>query len=123
MGMEEKQTGSARGNALHRKARVGQRGGGCCCGTSPPPCDIPLGCCFFTGAWTVTRSSLRMLRRVAAFCRPLRPVLPLVSFPRSRSPLVGVPELCWMWRDVPFARQRRPIIGVLGVVLVVARVV
>ena len=28
-----------------------------------------------------------MLRRVAAFCRPLRPVLLLVSFPRSRSPV------------------------------------
>ena len=40
------------------------------------------------GPWTVTRSSLRMLRWVAAFCRPLRPVLPLVSFPRSRSPVV-----------------------------------
>ena len=40
-----------------------------------PPCDIPSGCCSFTGPWTVTRSSLRMLRRVAAFCRPLRPVL------------------------------------------------
>ena len=89
----------------------------------PPPCDIPAGCCLLTGPWTVTRSSLRMLRRVAAFCRPLRPVLLLVSFPRSRSPVVGVPGLCWMWRDVPFARQRRPIIGVLGVVLVVAGVV
>ena len=32
-----------------------------------------------------------MLRRVAAFCRPLRPVLLLVSFPRSRSPVFGVP--------------------------------
>ena len=74
----------------------------------PPLCDIPSGCCFFTGPWTVTRSSLRMLRRVAAFCRPLRPVLLLVSFPRSRSPVVGVPGLCWMWRDVPFACQRRP---------------
>ena len=50
-----------------------------------PPCDIPSGCCSFTGPWTVTRSSLRMLRRVAAFCRPLRPVLLLVSFPRFRS--------------------------------------
>ena len=38
-----------------------------------------------------------MLRRVAVFCRPLRPVLPLVSFPRSRSPVVGVLGLCWMW--------------------------
>ena len=75
----------------------------------PPPLrDIPSGRCFFTGPWTVTRSSLRMLRRVAAFCRPLRPVLPLVSFPRSRSPVVGVPGLCWMWRDVPFVRQQRP---------------
>ena len=35
-----------------------------------------------------------MLRRVAAFCRPLRPVLLLVSFPRSRSPVVGVLGLC-----------------------------
>ena len=78
---------------------------------TPPLCDIPSRCCFFTGPWTVTRSSLRMLRRVAAFCRPLRPVLPLVSFPRSRSPVVGVPGLCWMWRDVPFARQRRPVVA------------
>ena len=89
----------------------------------PPPCDIPSGRCFFTGPWTVTRSSLHMLRRVAAFCRPLRPVLLLVSFPRSRSPVFGVLGLCWMWHDVPFARQRRPIVGVLGVVLVVAGVV
>ena len=60
----------------------------------PPPCDSPSGCCFFTGPWTVTRSSLRMLRRVATLCRPLRPVLLLVSFPRSRSPVVGVLGLC-----------------------------
>ena len=65
--------------------------------TPPPPCDIPSGCCSFTGPWTVTRSSLRMLRQVAAFCRPLRPVLLLVLFPRSRSPVVGVPGLCWRW--------------------------
>ena len=78
-----------------------------------PLCDIPSGCCSFTGPWTVTRSSLRMLRRVAAFCRPLRPVLLLVSFPHSRSPVVGVLGLCWMWRGVPFACQRRPIIGIL----------
>ena len=80
----------------------------------PPLCDIPSGCCFFTGPWTVTRSSLRMLRRVAAFCRPLRPGLLLVSFPRSRSPVVGVLGLCWMWQGVPFARQRRPVVSVLG---------
>ena len=70
---------------------------------APPQCDIPLGCCFFTGPWTVTRSSLRVPRRVAAFCRPLRPVLLLVSFPRSRSPVIGVPGLRWMWHGVPFA--------------------
>ena len=60
----------------------------------PPLCDIPSGRCSFTGPWMVTRSSLRMLRRVATFCRPLRPVLLLVSFPRSRSPVVGVLGLC-----------------------------
>ena len=85
-----------------------------------PLWDIPLGCCFFTGPWTVTRSSFRMLRRVPVFCRPLRPLLLLVSFPRSRSPVVGVPGLCRMWRDVPFVRQRRPAVDLLGVVLVVA---
>ena len=74
-------------------------------------CDSPSGCCSFTGPWTVTRSSLRMLRWVAAFCRPLRPVLLLVSFPRSRSPVVGVLGLCWLRRDVPFGRQRRPVVG------------
>ena len=26
-----------------------------------PMCDIPLGCFFFTGPWTVTRSSLCVL--------------------------------------------------------------
>ena len=79
-----------------------------------PPRDIPSRCCFFTGPWTVTRSSLRMLRRVAAFCRPLRPVLLLVSFPHSRSPVVGVPGLCRMWHGVPFACQRGPVVGVPG---------
>ena len=87
---------------------------------SDPLCDIPSGCCSFTGPWTVT---LRMLGRVAAFCRPLRPVLLLVLFPRSRSPVVGVLGLCWMWHGVPFARQRRPVVAVLGVVLVVAGVI
>ena len=59
-----------------------------------PLCDIPSGCCSFTGPWTVTRSSLRMLRWVAAFCQPLRPVLLLVLFPRSRIPVVDVLGLC-----------------------------
>ena len=67
-----------------------------------------------TGPWTVTRSFLHMLHRVAAFSWPLRPVLLLVLFPCLRSPVVGVLGLCWMWRDLPFACQRRPVVGVLG---------
>ena len=79
------------------------------------PCAIPSGCCFFTGPWIVIRSSLRMLRWVAAFCRPLRPVLLLVSFPRSWSPVVGVLGLCWMWHGVPFAGCRRGRLTVFAV--------
>ena len=62
-----------------------------------------------------------MLHRVVAFCRPLWPVLLLVSFPRLcsqvvgvrgllvsfahlRSLVVGVLGLCWMWHGVPFVR-------------------
>ena len=71
------------------------------------PGDIPSGCCFFTGPWSVTRSSLRTLRRVVAFCQPLRPVLLLLSFPRSRSPVVGVPGLFWL-RRVPFVEVPPP---------------
>ena len=41
-----------------------------------------------------------MLCRVAALCRSLRSVLLLVSFPRSRSPVVGELGLCWL-RRVP----------------------
>ena len=60
-------------------------------GRGEPPCAaFCLVVAPLRGPWTVTRSSLRMLRRVAAFCRPLRPVLLLVSFPCSRSPVVGV---------------------------------
>ena len=80
------------GPGTHSRPHGSQRR--CCHCPPPPPCDIPSGCCSFTGPWTVTRSSLRMFRRVAAFCRPLRPVLLLVSFPRSRSPVVGVLGLC-----------------------------
>ena len=47
----------------------------------PPLRDIPSGCCFFTGPW--------------ALCRPLRLVLLL----HSRSPVVGVPELCGKCRS------------------------
>ena len=90
---------------------------------TPPLCDIPSGCCSFTGPWTVTRSSLRMLRRVATFCRPLRPVLLLVSFPRSRSPVVGMLGLCWLLPGsfdcfgCPRASVHRPSIACLAVFL------
>ena len=57
----------------------------------PPPCVTfrPV-VVSLRGPWTVTRSSLRMLRRVAAFCRPLRPVLLLVPPPPKKSG--GTPE-------------------------------
>ena len=106
--------GGRRARHLDARSRAPFKGGeGVVGGWVNPPCDIPSGCCFFTGPWTVTRSSLRMLRRVAAFCRPLRPVLLLVLFPRSRSPVVGVPGLCWL-RQVPFVRQRCPVVGGRG---------
>ena len=50
-------------------------------GLLPPPlCDIPSGCCFFTGPSTVARSSLRMLRWVAAFCWRRRRLFLLTAF-------------------------------------------
>ena len=82
--------------------------------TQTPLWDIPSGCCLSTGPWTVPRSSLHMLRQVAAFCQLLWPVLLLVSFLRSWSPVVGVLGLCWMWHGVPFACQRCPVVDVLG---------
>ena len=111
-----KHTGTARGSIGLSRARTGLGRHRSALGQllkallvfmHSPLCDIPSGCCFFTAPWTVTRSSLRMLRRVAAFCRPLRPVLLLVSFPRLRNPVVGVLGLWWMWHGMPFARQRR----------------
>ena len=64
-----------------------------------PPCGIPSGCWFFTGPWTVTRSSLRMLHRVTAVSRPLQPVFFVVSFSRCRGPVVGCTGvvLVWLW--------------------------
>ena len=75
--------------------------------------DIPSGGRCLTGPWTVTRSSLRVLRRVAAFCRPLRFVLLVVSFPRSRSPAVGAlgvvlvvaGVVLWFWLPTPLRIQ------------------
>ena len=46
--------------------------------------------------------SLRMLRRVAAFQRPLRPVFLLVPLPRLRGPVVGSAlEVVWMGGFTP----------------------
>ena len=72
--------------------------------------DILSGCCFFLGPWTVTRSSVCMLRRVVAFCWR-RQVLLLVLFPRSRCAVVGVPGLCWL-RWVPVVCSRCTVVGV-----------
>ena len=66
----------------------------------PPPCDIPLGCCSFAGPWTVTRSSLRMLRRVAAFCRPLRPVLLRVSFPQNATRMLRCGSTLYQYMEM-----------------------
>ena len=69
-----------------------------------PLCDIPSGCCFFTGPWDShplfpccvgSLLSVGRCGRCSCWCR-------------SRSPVVGVPGLCWMWQDVPFARQPPP---------------
>ena len=54
------------------------------------PCVTFVGLLFLHGPWTVTDSSLRVLRRAAAFCRPLRPVFLLVSLLRWRIPGIGV---------------------------------
>ena len=45
----------------------------------PPRCGIPSGCCFFTAPWTVTRSSLRVLRWVAAAGAPAGVVVVLAG--------------------------------------------
>ena len=75
--------GGALSGGAHPLSQAPGRGNAPLVAPPPPTCDIPSRCCFVTGPRAVTRSSLRMLRRVSALCRPLRPVLLLVSFPRS----------------------------------------
>ena len=58
-------------------------------------CEVPLGCGFFTGPWTVTRSSLRMLRRVNAFDRCTRCFL-RCRFSASGAQQLGNWGLCWL---------------------------
>ena len=79
----------------------------------PPLCDIPSGCCSFTGpgqspvlpfaCCVGSLCSVGRCGRCSCWCR----------FRVRGAQWFGVPGLCWMWRDVPFARQRRPVIGVL----------
>ena len=64
-----------------------------------------------------------MLRRVAAFCQPLQPVLLLVSFPRSRSPVVGVPGAVLEVAGCAVCASAAPNSWRIEVVLVVAGVV
>ena len=61
-----------------------------------PPCVTLRRVAVSLRPWTVTRSSLRVLRRVATLCRPLRPVFLLVSFSCSQGPVVGVLGWCWL---------------------------
>ena len=83
------------------------------CAHDPPLCDIPSGCCFFTGPWTVTRSSLLHVASGCCFLLAAAAGAPAGVISAFAEPR-GVLGLCWMWRDVPFARQRRPVVGVLG---------
>ena len=80
------------------------------------------------GPWTVTRSSLRMLRRVAAFCRPLRPVLcwcqdrdpkTVWPMPLPRDHPRNAPQTCGVLSaDHPVQKARvRPQRGVHGLQL------
>ena len=52
--------GRARRSVLPGKDVLEERGGGCIGRGRHPLCDIPSGCCFFTGPWTVTPSPSRL---------------------------------------------------------------
>ena len=62
----------------------------------PPPCDIPSGCCFFTGPWTVPRSlfaarcSIDLLPKV----RPATVLTPPFRFLHRRR--VGLVKTLWV---------------------------
>ena len=79
--------------------------------------DIPSGCGFFPGPWTVTRSSLCMLRRGCVLLAAAGARAGVVSAFAVRSgwcagavlvavgascalavPVIGVPQLCWLSR-------------------------
>ena len=73
--------------------------------TPPPPCDIPSGCCSFTGPWTVPgalalagdppppprRANDRVDRRVQTIQRMTRSLVDNVAFPMPHSPDLVLP--------------------------------
>ena len=98
-------------------------GGGGRLGPWPAPAAhprVPSGSHLFMGPSTVTRSSLRMLRRVAVFWRPLRLVLLLVSF---AGPSGGCAGAVLDVAGCAVCASAAPSSWRIEVVLVVARVV
>ena len=99
--------GGGAGRALAGGGGSNHWGGQRCIGM----CDIPSGCCFFTGpldshpVFPSHVASGRCVLSAAAAGAPAGVV--------SASPVVGVPGLCWLLRDVLFAHQRRPAGSVL----------
>ena len=75
------QTGSWRQaqGTLHRDHGIWHTGQGDKAHFTPPPCDIPSGCSFFTRPWTVTHSSLRVLRRGQCFLTATAACVPCSS--------------------------------------------
>ena len=88
----------------------------------PPMCDILSGCCFFAGALDSHPFFPSHVASGRCFCRPLRPVLLLVSFPHSRSPvrwcsgavLVAAGAVCAL--AVPSSWRTEVVLVVAGVV-------
>ena len=76
---------SHRGNFLHKVDRP----------RNPPPVGHSVGLLFLYRA--LDRHPFFPSRVASGRC-VLSLVLLLVSFPRSQSPVVGVPGLCWLWR-------------------------
>ena len=60
-----------------------------------PLCDISSGCCFLTGLWTITRSSLRAPHRVTVFWRFSGCWCPLCRVPASVDSLACVLVVRW----------------------------
>ena len=74
----------------------------------PPACDSPSGCCLFTGPWTVSPSHVASGRCFvsAAAAGALAGVVSVFAEPSSWCAGAVL--------DAAFARQRRPVVGMLG---------